>query len=108
MFCPVREGSSPIPLSQLREIVEAALDVPVLATTAGRDAVLQQLRPQLASMVARQPTARLDIMNIVQTVARYPGGLTELVEAIDFLDRGSIAMDRLTAVIAEVTDPPEA
>lgn len=49
----------------LREIVEAVLEVPILATAAGRDAVLMLLRPELAAAIPRMPTARLDTISIV-------------------------------------------
>jgi hypothetical protein len=99
------DGSYPPP-SQLRGVVEAACEIDILTTPAGRDAVLALLRPDLASAIARSPTPRLDVIQIVTTCARYPGGLTELVEAIRVFARGSIAISRLDAAIAEL--PPEA
>lgn len=95
----------PVPPAKLRKVVEAALDIAVLETPAGRDAVLMLLRPEMASLVPRMPTARMDTMNIVSTCARYPGGLTELVEAIRFYADGTTAMARLAAVIAEQCGP---
>jgi hypothetical protein len=97
----VPHGSPSAPAWRLREVVEAALDVAVLDTPSGRDAVLTLLRPELASAVPRMPTSRMDTMSIVTTCARYPGGLTELAGAIRFYDRGSIAMIRLDAMIAK-------
>ncbi len=94
-------SSSAIPPSPLRKVVEAVLEISVLATRDGRDAVLTLLRPELASAIPRMPTARMDTMSIVSTVARYPGGLTELVEAIAFYADGTIAMRHLNAVLAE-------
>jgi effector-associated domain 2 (EAD2)-containing protein len=93
-------SSSSIPASSLRDVVEAALDIAVLATPAGRDAVLMLLSHELASAIPRLSTTRMDTMSIVSTCARYPGGLAELAEAIRFYADGAIAMTRLDAAIA--------
>lgn len=92
-------GSHSLPPAGLRDIVEAALDIPVLATLEGRDSVLALLRPKLTSCVPRLSTARMDTMSIVLSCARY-GAIVDLVEAIRCCDRGSIAMDYLDAVVA--------
>jgi hypothetical protein len=43
----------------------------------------------------------------VSTCARYPGGLTDLVEAIRFYANGSITMARLDAVVAALPEDPD-
>jgi hypothetical protein len=94
----------PVP-STLADIVEAVLDIPLLATTEGRDAVLALLPPELASSVPRLSTARLDTISIVTSCARY-GALVDLAEAIRCCDRGSIAVAHLNAVLAEHVAAP--
>lgn len=85
-----------------RDVVEAALRVPILATTEGRDAALLLLRPELATAIRRNPVPRLDVISIVQTCCRYPGGLAELREAIAFLDQGTSALARLDEAISAI------
>jgi hypothetical protein len=97
----------PIPPSRLREVVEAALDIAVLDTPAGRDAVIALLPRELASAIPRMPTTRMDVMSLVATCARYPTGLTDLTEALRFYARDSIAMTRLDTMIARHL-PPDA
>jgi hypothetical protein len=94
------------PPRDLQAVVEAMLDIAVFHTTEGRDAVLTLLRRDLASSIARLPTARMDTMSIVATCDRYPGGLTELVEAIRFYANGSTAMTHLDEVIGELPPDP--
>jgi hypothetical protein len=94
------------PPRDLQAVVAAMLDIAVFDTTAGRDAVLMLLRRELASSIARLPTTRMDTMSIVATCDRYPGGLSELVEAIRFYANGSIAMTRLDTVVAELPPGP--
>jgi hypothetical protein len=87
------------PLS-LRDVVEAVLDIPHFQTPAGRDDVLMLLSRDVSGAVQRMSTTRMDTLSIVSTCARYPGGLTDLVEAIRFYANGSITMARLDAVMA--------
>jgi Effector-associated domain 2 len=94
------------PLS-LRDVVEAVLDIPHCQTPAGRDEVLLLLPRDVSGTVQRMSTARMDTLSIVSTCARYPGGLTDLVEAIRFYANGSITMARLDAVVAALPEDPD-
>jgi hypothetical protein len=90
----------------LRDVVDAVLDIPHFQTPAGRDDVLLLLPRGVSGAVRRMSTARMDTISIVQTCARYPGGLTDLVEAIRFYANGSITMGRLDAVVAALREDP--
>ena len=91
--------SSTLGSTVLREIVEAALEIPVLATAEGRDGVLAIMRSELTSSIPRLSTARMDTISIFWNCARY-GALGDLIEAIRRCDGGSIAMAHLDAVLA--------
>ena len=86
--------------ADLRDVVEAMLEIEHCQTPAARDAILQLLPREMTGAIPRMLTARMDMMSIVNTCARYPGGLAELVEAIRLFAAGSIAMARLDAVVA--------
>jgi hypothetical protein len=86
-----------MPPSDLREVIEAAMHVSVLETSAGRDAVLMLLRPELASSIPRMAATRTDVISIVSTCAHY-GCLRELIDAIHVCDGGTTAMTQLSVV----------
>lgn len=92
--------------ANLRDVVEAVLDVAQFQTQDGRDAVLMLLPREVSGAVRRMGTARMDTMSIVSTCARYPSGLDELIQAIRFFADGSIAMTRLDAIVAVLPAEP--
>lgn len=92
------------PPSNLRDVVEAALNVTFLSTPSGRDAVLMLLRPELAANIPRMSTTRMDVMSIVSTCARYDA-LAELVDAIRFYAADTTAMAHLDAVTSRQLPP---
>jgi hypothetical protein len=96
----VRHDPTSVPPAHLREIVEAALKVAIFETSAGRDAVLMLLRPELAAAIPRMPTTKMDTMSIVANCARYPDGLAELIEAVRFYAEGALGMAHLDAILA--------
>lgn len=94
--------------ADLRDVVEAMLAVEYCQTPAARDAILQLLPREMTGAIPRLLTARMDMMSIVNTCARYPGGLAELVAAVRFFAADSIAMARLDAVVARRLGGPPA
>jgi len=92
--------------ADLRDVVEAMLDIQHCQTPAARDAILLLLPHEMTSAIPRMLTARMDVMSIVNTCARYPGGLAALVEAVRFFATGSSAMARLDAVVARLHGGP--
>lgn len=86
----------------LRDLIEAMLEIEHCQTPAARDVILQMLPREMAGAIPRMATARMDMTSIVNTCARYPGGLAELVEAIRFFAAGSIAMTRLDAAVTRL------
>ncbi len=89
-----------------KDFIEAVLDVPVMATCDGRDAVLMLLPKALVSAIPRKPTARTEVVSIVLTCRNYFGGLELLRYAIKLCDGGSTGMGRLNDM-GLPPDPPE-
>jgi hypothetical protein len=101
-------GSSRYSPEYLREVIEAAGDVPVMTTRDGRDAVLMLLPQAWVSAIPRGAMPKVDIGGMVFACANYPDGLVELRDAINFYDGGSTAVVRFNFVIAKRhPDKPE-
>lgn len=68
--------------SALEELVNRLLALDVLATIEGRQNVLSQLRQGLATRIRSSSESRTHVVNIVSRCLEYPGGLTELMDAV--------------------------
>lgn len=66
-------------------IVESLLAITEFGSPDFRDALVSLLRPDLSSVVARSPRPRADAVSLVMTCTRFPGGLSELLSAVEVL-----------------------
>ncbi|WP_203845744.1 effector-associated domain 2-containing protein [Dactylosporangium siamense] len=99
---PVTEVPVPPPSSALVPVVEALLALAEFREPATREEILQLLRGSLYGSIRRHPAARPDAISIVRTCLRFPGGLTELVEAVQFFVPEGPAVDLLIAASAKL------
>jgi hypothetical protein len=83
------------PVDRTTELTELLLDVSCVADESNRRLLLTLLRPEIAMVVAYHPQSRLHVMEIARTCLRYPGGVAELVQAVQQLEPGSIPVERL-------------
>ncbi|GAB3845516.1 hypothetical protein GCM10027610_061890 [Dactylosporangium cerinum] len=93
-----------MPSSSLMPIVEALLGLAEFREPATREDILVTLRGSVYGSIRRNPAARMDAINIVRTCLRFPGGLSELVEAVQFVVPESPALERFTAAAAVLSD----
>jgi hypothetical protein len=91
----------PLPLDDLRQIVDVLVHTPGFTTREGRDLVLEHIDSDVTSMIARHSATRTDITSIVLSCSHYPGALAALIEAIRFFANGSDEMSRLDRLVVK-------
>src|SRR5438093_9044367 len=79
---------------ELRSLVDKLLACPSISDRNSREAVLKQLNRQVSQSIQRHPVDKVDVTNIVTTCSSYPGGLQELVDAVEFFEGNSLPMQR--------------
>ncbi|MFE6228030.1 MULTISPECIES: caspase family protein [unclassified Streptomyces] len=95
---PVPE--EPVPDAALAELIALLADWPSMTDQNQRQLVLGMLPADLAGSIPRLGAPRPDIISIVRTCRRHPGGLQALVDALALLEPGS-REQRLLAEWAE-------
>jgi hypothetical protein len=86
------------PNSVIFAIVEALLELPFVREVNGRQMLIDMLRPEIATAVPYQSSARLHAYALVSTCIRHEHGLAELFEAVRRLDGESVVVRRLEAI----------
>lgn len=87
-------------MSWIQELTELLLDISCVADENSRRLLLSHLRPEIGTMVAYHPQARMHVMELVRTCLRYEGGVAELVGVVQLFDPGSVAVRRLVERVA--------
>jgi hypothetical protein len=67
----------------LRETVDQLLNLNVMADPVSRASIVHRLRKGLATSIPYDPASRPHVVNIVTRCLDYPGGLAELMDAIE-------------------------
>ena len=67
----------------LREAVEQLLNLNVMADAVSRASIVRRLRKGLATTIPYDPAGRPHVVNIVTRCLDYPGGLAELIDAVE-------------------------
>ena len=67
----------------LREAVEQLLNLSVMVDALSRASIVRQLRKGLATSIPYDPASRPHVVNIVTRCLDYPGGLAELMDAVE-------------------------
>jgi hypothetical protein len=88
--------------ASLMTFVEALLAVPAIGQESSRQALLQQLRPEISGAVPYSPHSRHHVISLVTTCMNYPGGLDELLAAVHDFEGESIPVRRLDQTIARL------
>ncbi|WP_320068910.1 effector-associated domain 2-containing protein [Micromonospora sp. RTGN7] len=86
---------APPPLLAMAPLVDALLEMPEFLRPNDREEILSLLRGQVYGAIRRSNAARLDAISVVRTCLRYPGALSELVEAVRFFAMDDAAMARV-------------
>ncbi|MFF8836910.1 caspase family protein [Streptomyces sp. NPDC015130] len=89
-FPATRRREEPVPDAGLAELIGLLAGWPSMADRDHRQLVLGMLSPDLAGAIPRMGAPRPDIISIVRTCRRHPGGLAALVEALALLEPGSL------------------
>ncbi|RKS76541.1 hypothetical protein BZB76_1897 [Actinomadura pelletieri DSM 43383] len=93
-------------MAQKFQTVEDLLEIPRLRTERGRDQLVGALSADIAGAVPRSGEARPDLFAILQTCLDYPGGLQQLLQAVQGFVGESLAVRRLEQSIAGMLRPP--
>jgi hypothetical protein len=83
------------------DLVDAVSEVGVMGDVAGRQLVLDQLRPEISASVHYHGQSRLHLVSILRTCQRYEGGLAELARVLRDLEGDSLAMRRFEVVVRD-------
>ncbi|MGW5666409.1 effector-associated domain 2-containing protein [Micromonospora sp. NPDC003776] len=83
------------PPAAMAPLVDALLEVPEFLRPNDREEILSLLRGQVYGAIRRNSAARLDAISVVRTCLRYPGALSELIEAVRFFATDEAAMARV-------------
>jgi Holliday junction resolvase RusA-like endonuclease len=89
---------------QRDDLVNALLELDVMANAAERDSVIADLRREIKHNTPRSPKAKFDVDNLVKTALKYRGGLRELIHTITGKAKGSDAWRELETLLAKL--PP--
>jgi hypothetical protein len=92
--------------AELRPAVDALAAIPEFQRPQDREVILGLLRGPVYTAIPRSSVARLEAVNAIRTCLRYPGGLTELVDAVRFFAAGDPAMDRFEVAARELGSGP--
>ncbi|TDD63314.1 hypothetical protein E1293_43310 [Actinomadura darangshiensis] len=99
-------GAAEVPAAHLFRVVDDLLRIPRLRVERGRDQLLGALSLEIAGAVPRSGEARADLYAIVETCLDYPGGLQQLMQAIEGFVGESMAVRRLERTVAQALLPP--
>ncbi|MEU7068619.1 caspase family protein [Streptomyces narbonensis] len=94
-FPATRRPEEPVTDAALAELIGLLAGWPSMADRDHRQLVLGMLPPDLAGAIPRMGAPRPDIISIVRTCRRHPGGLAALVEALALLEPGSLEQREL-------------
>ncbi|TDC82799.1 hypothetical protein [Actinomadura sp. 7K507] len=96
-----------VPLPLLFRMVDDMLQIPRLRAERGRDQIVGALSLEIAGAVPRSGEARADLFAVLQTCLDYPGGLQQLLQAVQGFVGESMAVRRLEQTIAQSLLPPQ-
>ncbi|GGV93780.1 hypothetical protein GCM10010230_05410 [Streptomyces narbonensis] len=94
-FPATRRLEEPVTDAALAELIGLLAGWPSMADRDHRQLVVGMLPPDLAGAIPRMGAPRPDIISIVRTCRRHPGGLAALVEALALLEPGSLEQREL-------------
>ncbi|QIB48233.1 effector-associated domain 2-containing protein [Streptomyces aureoverticillatus] len=103
---PIGSGALARPSrEQRRRLLETLGRVPAMADPDTRSTVIRQLPPDMAGSVPRSAVTRFALLDLIDTCLSFPGGLDELIEALDMVDGGTSARAEFAAAVREVAGP---
>lgn len=91
---PAPSAERPLGPTALKPAVDALESIPEFRRPNDREVILGLLRGPIYTAIPRSPVTRIEAVNVIRTCLRYPGGLTELIEAVRFFAGEDPAMDR--------------
>ncbi|MFE9043914.1 caspase family protein [Streptomyces sp. NPDC007818] len=92
---PAARSGEPVPDAGLAALIGLLAGWPSMTDQNQRQLVLGMLPADLAGAIPRLGAARPDIISIVRSCRRHPGGLAALVEALTLLEPGSLEQREL-------------
>ena len=89
------------------QITEKFLACPCMSNKSSRQTVLTYLKKTRPQSIERSDIDKIDIMNIMQASRQFLGGLQELVEAVGFLDNGTIPVQQMEELLQFIFFDPQ-
>ncbi|GGR87621.1 hypothetical protein GCM10010252_28020 [Streptomyces aureoverticillatus] len=90
---------------QRRRLLDTLQRVPAMVDPDTRASVIRQLPPDIAASVPRPAVTRFALLDLIDTCLSFPGGLDELLEALDMVDGGTTARAAFAAAVRDVAGP---
>lgn len=97
--------AAPPTRDQRRRLLDTLERVPAMADPDTRSSVIRQLPPAIAASVPRPTVTRFAVLDLIDTCLSFPGGLDELLDALDMVDGGTAARAAFAAAVRDVTGP---
>lgn len=88
--------------AQCGELAKCLLAMPSMADQNSRSTVIDQLRAEIKTKVAKSPIDRMHVFNIVKTCLEYPNGIQELRDVLAFFEGDSIPMQRFKEALTRL------
>ena len=92
------------PVLGLAALVDALLEIPIMASESGRRLLMDNLRPEVANAVPYLPQTRLHVFSLVNTCLRYEYGIEELLGVVRQLEGDGPAVAALDATVAALLE----
>jgi Caspase domain/Effector-associated domain 2 len=86
----------------LTKLTNALMACSKMSDSLGRQDVLGRMRSNIAGAVSRRSDTKSDVMNILETASKYPGGLEELLFVIRSFEGDSAVWTEVEEVVTEV------
>lgn len=80
--------------SERADLVEYLLVIPSIANRVTLDSVIEELQPEIKMNVRHSSVHKTYVLNIVKTCLRYPNGMQELRDVLQFFEGHSIPMQQ--------------
>ncbi|KMS71120.1 hypothetical protein ACM01_28830 [Streptomyces viridochromogenes] len=93
---------STLPMSELKDLVDALTALPSLRRPNGLDTILESVDPRVAAHRPRDDRLRFDVYGVLRTCLRYPGTLDRFMEALRLWEEGSEELRAVDRVAAEL------
>ncbi|MCB9099817.1 MAG: toll/interleukin-1 receptor domain-containing protein [Anaerolineales bacterium] len=87
---------------QKQKLVQALLACSSMSDRNKRDAIIDDLSPNIKHSIDRNSADVFDVMNIVNACLNYEGGLQELIDTMEFYEGSALPMQRVKDLLGHL------